>query len=204
MSSTSRTRSITAKATGLDALDSMKAVASGMDAIIANSVNRTATWSKREAERGMRKLTAFPSGYLSGNRLGTTRARFTSPTASIVAKFRPTLLTTFAKNAPSVLRKRRTPMVEVTPGSLKSMGGAFWIRLPNGTPAIAMRAEDYRSAYGQLTTKPFGVSKGKNNIVILYSPSIDQSFWIEGGRLQGDIGDHLAAEIISEIARKGL
>lgn len=196
-------RLISTKVENPQVLDALKDMAKGFDGILANSVNRTTTWAKREAARDMRKITAFPARYLSGNKLVTSRARFSHPTASITARFKPTLLSTFAKNAPAILSRRQKPAVEVKPGGLSYMGRAFWIRLPNGVPAIAMKADDYKHYYGELTSKPFGARKGKGGIVVLYSPSIDQSFWIEAGNIQGDVSDKLAEEVLNELRRKG-
>lgn len=181
------------------ALSGLALVADGLDAVLANSVNRTSTWAKKEAEDRIRRHVAFPAGYLTKNgRLGFSRASYLKPTASIMARFKPNLLTTFAKNVPAAIKQRATPAVEVRPGVVSFMEKAFYVRLKTGQMAIAMREKDYRDRYGAPRRKPFG------GIVLLHAPSIDQNFFIQATDIGDDVLTRLRAEVLAELQRKGI
>lgn len=186
---------------GNDPIFSAVRDASGsMKSVLANSVNRTATWSRTEAERRIGRGLALPAGYISKKgMLGATRASYLKPTAKIIAGFRPMQLRSYALNAPAVFRDRQRPKVEVTPGRQVSMTKAFFIKMRGGSQTgIAMKHADYLQSHKGGASKPF------NGIVLLHGPSIDQHFSLVSEDMQEEILRYLREEVIDELKRKGL
>ena len=189
----------------LGGIEAYGEVAKSMPGIIGNSINRTSTWAKHEIEGRIRTGLSLPAGYLVKNgRLGFTRASHIKHKASLIARFRPNLLTTYALNSPTSYKDRARPIVEVTPGRVKGMDNAFYVKLKNGRFGVAMREDTFRQ-YAKM--KGFsGTAKSFGGIVLLHGPSVDQHFALAATEMEeaGQIQSMLGSQIFDEMRRKGI
>lgn len=120
---------------------------------------------------------AFPSGYLTGDRLQVTKKAFKGSLEGVItARQRATSLARFATGA-----NARGVRVRVNPGSSRFMAGAFLMRLRRG----ASLTEDSYNAGLAIRLKPGDIVRGKkyqsavqadHTLQLLYGPSVDQVF----------------------------
>lgn len=186
---------------GSDPIFSAVRDASGsMRSVLANSVNRTTTWAKKEAESRIRRGLALPADYIKRKGvIWSTKASYEDPRSRIVVGFSPMQLRTYSLNAPAVFKDRQRPIVEVIPGRRFTMTKAFFIKMHGGKQTgIAMKYEDYLKSEEDSRTRPF------QGIVLLHAPSIDQHFSLVSENMQEEILRYLRGEVIDELKRKGL
>jgi hypothetical protein len=138
---------------------------------------------RARAAKEIQKQVNLPRNYLSGQngRLTVTKVPKTTDLEGIITGTqRPTSLARFAKGA-----KKTGIGVEVKPGKLKFIPGAFFLNLRSGnTDTAGNKLLAVRTKGG---AKPKGAYKPKKmapGLWLLYGPSVDQVFGRERGVAQ--------------------
>ncbi|RID91889.1 hypothetical protein D2N39_11685 [Gemmobacter lutimaris] len=194
---------------GLEAIQSIDE----LPAKIAESARRAVN----DATRRGRKLAAdevlrsvnFPKDYVAprNGRLEISRyATRSNLEATISARSRNTSLSRFAKESYTAGRKKAGVHVEVAPGSVRLMKGAFLIRLRAGNAdldaksnlGLAVRTKNGKAPPGYKPTR-LG-----NNLWLLYGPSVAQVLHSEknAGGVATDISPRVAAMLEAEFWRQ--
>lgn len=176
---------------------------------MARAINYAARTGAADSRRKIRSQVEFPASYLTGSsakgqRFGVDRqARADNLVASITARWRPTSLARFVTGPAGRGRRGGTTgvQVEVHPGVLKTVQGAFLLRvrgvngltdMANGNQALAIRTKD--GAPPRNAWKPAKLSRG---LYLLYGPSVSQVF----KSVRQDEGDLISEKIETEFAR---
>lgn len=112
----------------------------------------------------------FPPGYLNADRLGIeSLARNTDLAVTIVGRDRPTSLARFVQggNAAGQYGVR----VRVKGGVTRTIKNGFLLSLKNGNRALAVRLRP-----GETLRNTTGAKRLRDNVYLLYGPSVDQVF----------------------------
>jgi len=159
----------------------------------AQAVNATARRYRTESSRRIRDQVNFPARYLDskqdGNLRITSNATADAMEAVISARFRPTSLARFVKGAKT--HGRKSPTVEVSPGSREKMNRAFLMNLRSGNIGLAVRL-----APGERLENKRRMVRMSNGLYLLYGPSVDQVFREVADDVSGDAGEYLENEFL--------
>lgn len=184
---------------GLDALKSFDEIPDEIVNIARMTINSATKRAYASAARNIRRQVNFPSGYLTGQnkRLWITKfAKNEDLEGVISARQRPTSLARFVNGTISVGGARKAGVrVEVKPGSVRRLPGAFLIRLRAGNAGLdtksnmglAVRTKDGRPPPGY---KPLPLG---NNLWLLYGPSVSQVFY--SARTKAGVAEDITPEI---------
>ncbi len=163
------------------------------------AINQTADRAVRTTlKKEMLRQVAFPTGYLTKQRLGIKRHATSHRLEAIVAgRDRPTSLARFVVGGESSLRARKKGniRVRVKPGTQKPMRKAFGVRLRNGNMGLAVRAP--KGIYNSYTD---GVKLDKD-VYLLYGPSVDQVMSDVALKTMPDTGRFLQNEFMRQLKR---
>ncbi len=193
---------------GLSALSSLDDIPKEIITAARMTVNSATRRAQAASARGIRRQVNFPATYLSGQkgRLQITRfATNSSLEGVITGRQRPTSLARFVNGSVSVGGARKAGVrVEVKPGSVRRLPGAFLFKLRSGSASIdtksnlglAIRTKNGRPPPGY---KP--VSLGKN-LWLLYGPSVDQVFY--SVRTKRGVAEDVTPEIESYMEKEFL
>lgn len=196
---------------GLDVLNSLDDIPARTLKAARIAVNEAATRGRTRAANQIQKEVAFPADYVAprnGRLIVKKRATGSNLEAIISARTRATSLARFSKDSiPAGGAKRRAGVrVEVTPGSVRRLPGAFLIRLRAGTAnldtksnlGLAVRTKNGRPPPGY---KPTKIS---DNLWLLYGPSVAQVFYSQknNGGVATDISPNIAADLEAEFWRQ--
>lgn len=197
--------------TGSDDLERYFATMPDLTAQAARmAINTTARGKGMKAIKShMLDEVAFPSGYLSGDRLKVNKlATNTSLEASIVGRKRATSLARFVTGNPVVNGKGISGLtVRVKKGRTTSLKNAWLVRLNKGASltednyniGLAVRLQPgERIANKRTSHKSWLVP---NKVALLYGPSVDQVFAGVIPEVAPQIGDLVAAEFYRQFAR---
>lgn len=170
----------------VDGLDQLRDIEHLPEQIVRKArqaINRTAERTRASSAREIRKQVNFPARYLSSGDNGRLRisekARGLSLQAKIAGRERPTSLARFAKGTPESTRRQGRVDVSVKPGTSRSIGKAFLMRLPQGANltdtqynlGLALRLKPGET----VQNKKFLVKMG-GGLYLLYGPSVNQVF----------------------------
>lgn len=195
---------------GLDALNSINDIPPRILSAARIAVNDTTRSSYADAGRQIQREVKFPARYVTGKsgRLSIKKFATNSDLESIIAaRTRATSLARFVKGAAPVggARRRAGVRVEVKPGSVVRLPGAFLIRLRAGTETnldtksnlgLAVRTKNGRPPPGY---KPLQIAP---NLWLLYGPSVAQVFHSE--RNNGGVANDLSPKIAEKLEREFL
>lgn len=168
---------------GLDALKSFDDIPKDIIKAARMTINSAAKRAYASAGRNIRRQVNFPAGYLTGEkgRLQITKFATNENLESVITgRQRPTSLARFVNGSFSVGGARKAGVrVEVKPGSVRRLPGAFLIRLRAGTASLDTKsnlglAVRTRNGHPPPGYKPLPLGK---NLWLLYGPSVDQVFY---------------------------
>lgn len=196
---------------GLEAIKSLDDVPAKTLRAARIAVNDAATKGRKRAADQVLREVAFPASYVAprnGRLTVKKRASDSDLEAIISARTRATSLARFAKDSsPAGGAGRRAGVrVEVRPGSVRRLPGAFLIKLRAGTASmdtknnmgLAVRTNNGRPPPGY---KPTRISE---NLWLLYGPSVAQAMYSEKNRggVATDISPKIAADLENEFWRQ--
>lgn len=165
----------------------------------AKAINRTTERSKAAASRQIRQEVAFSASYLSrADRLGITKKASRGDLESIITgRHRPTSLAQFARGGRVGGRRRSGVTVEVQPGIVKRLRGAFFLNLRSGnTDTNNNLGLAIRLPAGKVPDRAYKPTLVGKNLWLLYGPSIDQVFDDVANDISPDAADFLEAEFV--------
>lgn len=148
---------------------------------------------------------AFPSGYLTGDRIGVTkRATNASLEAVITGRKRATSLARFS--SATGVNQRGGVSVRVSKGRTTYIRQAWLVRLKKGA---SLDEDNYNIGLAIRINPGEKISKNtlhrswliKDQVALLYGPSVDQVFSEVAGDVTGPIGDMVAGEFFRQFAR---
>lgn len=151
---------------------------------------------------------AFPTGYLTGDRLGVTkRATNRDLEAVITGRKRATSLARFTNGSAIPGMRSNGVSVRVKRGKTTHMRKAFLVRLKRGASmdednynvGLALRLGPGETLGNKKDTHKSWLVPGK--VALLYGPSVDQVFRTVADDVAPDIGDMLGAEFLRQFAR---
>lgn len=177
---------------GLDPIGEFDEVPEAINIAAVRALNKTSLRARAEAGRGIRRQLALPARYVSGqdSRLRVTKKATGGDLETIVgAEQRATSLARFAGGR----QRKRGVRVTVKPGVARYLKSAFLMPLRRGAAGtgnvgLAVRTDG---------TKPSGAYKPKqlrNNLWLLYGPSVDQAFATVREDIADDTADFLEYE----------
>lgn len=148
------------------------------------AVNDAATRGRTEMGREVLRQVALPTDYVAprNKRLFVSKqARASDLESVITARSRPTSLARFSKGLSRPGREKAGVRVEVKPGAVRTLPGAFLIRLRAGSAltdtkfnlGLAVRTKDGRPPPGY---RPMPIGR---NLWLLYGPSVSQIVFSE-------------------------
>lgn len=193
---------------GLSALKSFDDIPKQILDAARMTINAATRRAYATAGREIRRQVNFPTGYVTGQkgRLQITKfATGDNLEGVITGRQRPTSLARFVNGSVSVGGARKAGVrVEVKPGSVVRLPGAFLIKLRAGSAAIdtknnlglAIRTKNGRPPPGY---KPLPIGK---NLWLLYGPSIDQVFY--SVRTKRGVAEDITPEIEDYMEREFL
>lgn len=184
---------------GLSQLKDIDNLPAEIRRMAALAINDAARKGRTAGAREMRRQVNFPSRYLTGKdgRLKVSRlANRDRLEAAITGRFRPTSLARFSTGSPG---KRGGVTVSVKPGAATYMRKAFLVRLRSGSElsdtrsnlglAVRLKAgEKIRNK--KVMAKRMSAGK-KNDLYLLYGPSVDQVFRTVSSDISPDVADEL-------------
>ena len=161
------------------------------------AVNEAARSGYAQAGREITRQVAFPARYVTGKSGRMQISQFASNKnleAKITARSRPTSLARFTRGSVRI-GGRAGVRVEVKPGSVVRLPGAFLIKLRAGSASIdtqhnvgvAVRTKNGRPPPGY---KPLPIGK---NLWLLYGPSVAQVLYSERNR--GGVATQISPDI---------
>lgn len=195
-------------AEGLDGLEAyferMPGVANQAASLAINDTSRRSALKLARDE--IYSQVAFPTGYLTGNRLDITKfAKPDSLEAVITARDRPTSLARFASDRRP---GQRGVQVQVQKGKSKFLKKAFIVKLKSGR---TMDGQTFnvglaiRLAPGErlMNRKSEGITSTAlgSGVVLLYGPSVDQVFKAVAADIAPKVADNLQVEFLRQFAR---
>lgn len=148
---------------------------------------------------------AFPSGYLSGDRIGVTkRATNANLEATITGRKRATSLARFSSS--KAVNQRGGVSVRVSKGRTTYIRQAWLVRLKKGA---SLDEDNYNIGLAIRVNPGEKISKNtlhrswlvKDQVALLYGPSVDQVFAEVSGDVADPIGDMVADEFFRQFAR---
>lgn len=177
---------------GLSSLAGIEDIPADIERAAVRAINKTVPWTRTRSAREIRRQTAFPARYLSGEdgRLEITeRARAGSLEGRITARQRATSLARFVTGR----TRRRGIRVTVKPGSARYIRRGFLIPLRGAggdlnNTGLAIRTDG---------SAPKGAYKPKrlfDNVWLVYGPSVDQVFRQVREDVSEDAADYLEVE----------
>lgn len=177
---------------GIPELEEMSEIPQKLSRYAAMAVNRTARDYRVRGSRLIREEVAFPASYLYPSAGNLTVSRQATPDdleAEISGRFRPTALSRFVKGPKT--HGRKSPTVEVRPGSRQKMHRAFLMNLRNGNVGLAVRLAPNERVENK--RRMVQVSAG---LYLLYGPSVDQVFRSVSESMAPDAADSLHREFL--------
>lgn len=186
------------------AVDGLKNLAADATPAIAAkaamAINKTIERSRAQAAREIRQQVAFSPSYLSRpDRLGITKKASRTDLESIITgRHRPTSLATFSRGARVVGKRRRSYVdVEVKPGLVQRLNGAFFVNLRTGnTDTKGNLGLAIRLPVGKRPDRAYKPTLVGKNLWLLYGPSIDQLFDDVANDISPQAADFLEAEFL--------
>lgn len=144
------------------------------------AINSVTKSTRTDSARDMQQQVAFAARYLSGangNLRITKQAQGTSLEARITGRKRPTSLARFATSRNvEASRRRGSVRVAVAPGRVKTMHGAFLMRLRRGEAELGNIGLAIRLKAGESVRNKRSMKKLSKGLYLLYGPSVDQVF----------------------------
>lgn len=163
------------------------------------AINKTVERSKAAASREIRSQVAFSPSYLSrADRLGITKKATRSDLESIITgRHRPTSLAQFARGARVAGPRRTAVRVEVQPGIVRRLTGAFFINLRSGnTDTKNNLGLAIRLPTGKIPDRAYKPTLVGKNLWLLYGPSISQVFDDVANDLSPQAAEFLEGEFL--------
>lgn len=178
------------------------------------AVNEAARSGRTLAAKEVRSQVNFPAAYVapSKDRLSITQyATNKNLNATIRARTRNTSLARFVLGNPKPGRNKEGLRVEIKPGVVRRLPGAFLVRLRAGTETnldtahnmgLAVRTKD-----GQMPPSSYKPKELFPNVWLLYGPSVAQILHsASNGKgvaddISGDIADKLESEFWKQMGR---
>ncbi len=164
------------------------------------AVNEAARGAYAQAGREIVRQVAFPARYVTGKagRMQITQfATNAKLEARITARSRPTSLARFNKGSQRI-GQRGGVRVEVKPGSVQRLPGAFLIKLRAGrgdgetfNVGVAVRTKGGRPPPGY---KPLPIGR---NLWLLYGPSVQQVLYSERNR--GGVATEITPDTLKKL-----
>jgi len=170
--------------------------------VASRAINRTLDRTRTRSASSIREQVAFPSGYLSprtGRLSVTKRSNPTTLTGEITGRGRPTSLARFAQNTP---RRGREVRLQVKPGKISTIPGAFLIKLRSGTADIETRNNmglAVRLGPGQTLRNKRQTRRVSNGLYLLFGPSVDQVFRDVSEMEAEPAADFLEVELLRQL-----
>lgn len=191
-----------------DYLDQVPEIA---NASMRMAINTVATGKgMTRIKKAMLDEVAFPSGYLTGDRLRVTqRATGTKLEAVITGRKRATSLARFVSGGAMVSNSKRAGgvQVRVKKGKTSYLKNAFLVRLNKGASltednynlGLAVRLAPGERLSNKTTQHKSWLVPGR--VALLYGPSVDQVFATVSEQLSPKLADDVAAEFHRNFAR---
>lgn len=176
------------------------------------AINRTIAWARTQSARDIRRQVNFDSSYLTGKdgRLQITqRAKSGNLEAVITGRERPTSLARFSStNDPGLTRRQGGTKVQVKPGSIEFMKGAFLMRLRAGGELTDTKFNlglAIRLKPGERLRNKTRLVQVQQNLYLLYGPSVAQVFRQVSEQVAPDVEDYLYKEFnrLIEVKTRG-
>lgn len=170
--------------------------------IASRAINRALDRTRTRSAHAIREQVAYPSGYLSprSKRLSVTkRSDPATLRGEITGRQRATSLARFAQNTP---RRGREVRLQVKPGKITTIPGAFLIKLRAGTADIETknnRGLAVRLAPGQVLRNKRQTRRVASGLYLLFGPSVDQIFRDVSEMEAEPAADFLEAEILRQL-----
>lgn len=185
---------------GIDALSRYREITPKLSRYASQALNKTAQIARTRSSRLLREQVAFGARYLVGpdGKIGIKPASKGNLQTTLSASSSPRSLARFVKGSPPA-GKRGKVRVEVAPGSLKSLPGAFLLKIRgqggSENTLLAVRSPTRpRKAY-----KPRRIG---NTLWSLYGPSVSQALLAADQRegiwpeLEQELADRLEVEFL--------
>jgi len=188
---------------GISTIRDLDKLSRNQQVIASRAINQIARRTRTNSAVRLRDQLNFPARYLSGQD-GKIELKTASPgnlQAVLSASSQPRSLARFVKGS---ARGRGKVKVEVQPGGVRSMPGAFLLNLNKGgdSSLLAIRSP----------TKPAGAFRPRRlgkSLWLLYGPSVSQALlhndaragiWVE---IEDDVANALEAEYLRQLKVEG-
>lgn len=191
---------------GIASLNDLKFLPREVAVIASRAVNQTARKYRTASSRMLREQINFPARYLSGadGKITLAPSSPASLEAKLSASSNPRSLARFAVGSAAGKGKVK---VEVTPGSTRTLPGAFLLKISGSgggeNSLLAVRSPTKpRSAY-----KPRRLGK---SLWLLYGPSVSQALLHDDGNkgiwpeIEPDIASSLEREFLRQLKVEGI
>ena len=196
---------------GLEHLKSLDDLPKTMLQAARIAVNDTAREGRTMLANQVRREVAFPKDYVSpsSGRLSVKRlATASNLEATISARARSTSLARFSLDSATGKRSGRKPgvRVEVKPGAVKRIPGAFLIKLRAGTVSLDTKSNLGLAVRTRNGAPPPGYAPTKisDNLWLLYGPSVAQALHSDytGRGIASDLSPDIADKLEQEFWRQ--
>jgi hypothetical protein len=116
----------------------------------------------------------------------------------ITGRHRPTSLASFARGARTIGPRRTAVSLEVQPGIVRRLKGAFFVRLRAGNTDTGPGNTGLaiRLPAGKVPDRAYKPKLMGKNLWLLYGPSIDQVFDDVANDISSDAANYLEAEFL--------
>lgn len=182
---------------GLKFLDELEELPARIPIIASRAINQVTRQTRTQSSRILREQINFPARFLSGEngKIAMIPSNPGTLTARLTAGSDPRSLARFAKTAQRVRGRRKGVKVEVKPGAIADLPGAFFLGIGGNTLLAVRSASQPRTAY-----KPRKIAKG---LWSLYGPSVAQALiTTRNGGIWPDLEEEILAKLEAEFLRQ--
>lgn len=188
---------------GISSLKDLDKLARSQQVIASRAINQIARRTRTQSARRLREQLNFPARYLSGQdgKIGVSFATPGNLMATLTASSEPRSLARFVVGSPRGKGKVR---VEVQPGGVRSMPGAFLLNLNKGGDSALLAVRSPNKPASAFRPRRLGKS-----LWLLYGPSVSQALLHNGGQdgiwveIEDDIANALEIEYLRQLKVEG-
>lgn len=189
---------------GLRSIRDLESLPDKQRAIAARAINQVARNTRAKSSKLLRDQIAFGARYLSGKdgKIESSPANPGRLQARLSASSAPRSLARFVKGNPKGRGKVR---VEIAPGTLKGLPGAFMLNLNKGSENSLLAVRSATRPKGAYRPRRLGKS-----LWLLYGPSVSQALLHDDGRagiwveIEDDIANALEVEYLRQLKVEGV